>query len=131
MVKHMSVKGFTLIETLLVLCVLSLFILIFPFLKPANSIVLRYQMQTMYQKLLQLQYEALSQKREISVVFQGNSYVLDSISGTWGYGISCSSTTIHFTPLATVSHADTLKCSLGESHHCIVIELGTGRMYVR
>lgn len=127
----MSNKGFTLIESLLVLSVLTILLLAYPVIKPTNTTILHYQMQMLYQRLQKLQFEAMTQKKEKHVDFQGNHYTLGQVEYLWSNGISCSDTSFHFTPMGSVSHATTIHCTLKDARNSILIELGTGRMYVR
>lgn len=127
----MSNKGFTLLETLLVLSALSVIMACFPLLRTNANTILSYRLKEMYEKLLMLQHEAMTQKRIIEVSFQGNTYIIDGKINEIGNGIYCDSVSFSYTATGTISHADTLTCGLHGRKKEIVWELGTGRMYVR
>lgn len=131
MVKQVSNKGFTLLEILLVLSVLTICILVFSFVKPNVSIVFRYQIQDIQMKLLTAQQTAINEKRKIFVDFLGNTIRIDNKIIKLPNNTHCDIANLHFTSLGNVSGANTITCKQGKSIKQLVIQVGTGRMYVK
>lgn len=126
----MSNKGFTLIEALLVLSVIAILGACLPFLKVQASLKLSYEMKTIYHKLLYAQGQSIAKKKTIPVDFRGDSYQIDNDLETFSSSMHCSNTQFHFTPLGTISKAGSITCSLQGYQKKIVLQLGSGRIYV-
>lgn len=126
----MSSKGFTLIEVLLVLSVIAVLGVCLPFLKVQSSLQLSYEMKIIYHKLLYAQAQSIAKKKTISVDFQGDSYHINNDLETFSSSMHCSSIRFHFTPLGTISKAGTITCSLQGYQKKIILQLGSGRIYV-
>lgn len=118
-------------EMLLVLTIISMFMLCIPLLKTPAAITLQYQLQIIEQRLLDAQYQSMSQKTSASVDFQGNSYTIAGKTYAVGQGVMCSHASWRFSPNGNVSKALTLSCSLQNAKKKLVVELGSGRMYVK
>lgn len=127
----MSNRGFTLIEVLVVLSVLSMLLVIFPFLHSNKRIQLRFETQILYEKLLLTQGGAIAQKKLKTVDFHGNYYEIDKETFTLPTAMKCNSTPFHYTPVGSVSQALTIHCRIDTNTKDIVIQLGSGRMYVK
>lgn len=131
MVRQVSDKGFTLIETLLVLSVLSICLLVFPIVKRNASITFHYQVEEIRLKLIEAQRTAIKEKRDVFVDFLGNVIKIDHVPVSLGKDIFCNASMLHFTPIGNVSNAMSITCSHKQQKKQIVVQLGTGRMYVK
>lgn len=131
MVKHVSNKGFTLLEMLIVLFVISMLVVIFPFVKPQKHIQLGYEMQNIKQLLLQTQISALQEHCEKQVKITSDTVYYDGHRYALVEGMHCDPASIYYHANGNVNQAKTIRCScFGESKK-LVIELGSGAVYVR
>lgn len=129
--KLVSNKGYTLIEVLLVVSVLMICILVFPVVKQTMGIPLQYQMQQLQLKLVWAQRTAIREKKTVYIKIQGQIVEIDTTSTKLASSITCETSHLHFTPLGNVSQAMRIHCSSNGKRKQIVVQLGTGRMYVK
>lgn len=127
----MSNKGFTLVEMMLVLSLIILLTALFPMLHMPDGVILSYQMNILQQQLVDTQHTSMTQKRSVSVDFHGNEYRIDGYTHTLPQRMQCSGTDIHFNEMGNVSNAVTIHCHIDAHEKSLVIELGSGRSYVR
>lgn len=127
----MSNKGFTLIEMLLVLCIISVYLLIVPIAKAHTQAQLRFHLLTFKQTLLQAQALAMQQHREVQVSFNEDGYYKDDIFYAWRSQMGCEAGEIRFLPQGSVHRAQSIHCFQGDQQMKIVVQLGSGQMDVR
>lgn len=122
--------GYTLIEMLLVLTLLSVFLLLVPFHHAQRKTLLYTEMEALRQHVLQAQSEAILTHRRITVqsdtaIYIQNKRILRHSK------LSCARQSFHFNAQGNVSKACTLHCQMDGKQASLVIELGSGRMYVQ
>ncbi len=118
-------------EMLVVLFVISMLVVIFPLIKPQKQIQLGYEMQTIKQLLLQTQISAVNEHREKMVKISSNSMLYDHKRYTFVDGMDCAPTTLYYYANGNVSQAKTIRCNCQGKQKSLVIELGSGAIYVR
>ena len=129
--KQVSNKGFTLIESLLIVSVLMICMLMFPFMKRHAGITLQYQMQELRLLLISAQSMAIREKRNVYIAIQAQDVQIDNTLIKLNRSTVCKIRNLHFTPLGNVAKAMSIHCSSNGINKRIVIQLGTGRMYVK
>ena len=112
-------------EMLVVLFVISMLVVIFPLIQ------LGYEMQTIKQLLLQTQVSAVNEHREKMVKISSNSMLYDHKRYTFMDGMDCAPTTLYYYANGNVSQAKTIRCNCQGKQKSLVIELGSGAIYVR
>lgn len=130
MVKHMQNKGFTLIEMLLVVSVLSMLILLFPFTQH-DSIYLHTQLNEIKERLLYAQSMALKTKKKVEVTIHGSSIQVSGSNFHLRKGMSCQGNNFYYNDKGNVSNAQTITCSIKDKTGSIVIQLGSGQLDIR
>lgn len=110
-------------EMLVVLFVISMLVVIFPLIKPQKQIQLGYEMQT--------QVSAVNEHREKMVKISSNSMLYDHKRYTFMDGMDCAPTTLYYYANGNVSQAKTIRCNCQGKQKSLVIELGSGAIYVR
>lgn len=123
--------GYTLIESLLVLFIISMLLLIFPFMSFQNKSSLNIQMNTIHAFLLRMQSFAMKDKHNITVNISGNTISSEQSSLELVKGISCNSSSVVFHPNGNVQRAQTIQCTFKDTQKDLVVLLGSGRMYVK
>ena len=78
--RRMQNKGYRLVEMLVVLSILSMLTLLFAFSYRSLKENTTYWSQSIYERLLQAQTTAMTQKRKVFVDFQGNRMSIDGAS---------------------------------------------------
>lgn len=131
MVKLVSDKGFTLIEMLLILMALSLMLVLFPIMKPQMAIQLQYEMYTMKQILLQTQMQALIHHQNEQVSIRTNSIVYLNTTYQLTKGIQCDPTVVTYYANGNIAQAKTIRCSCEGERRRLILELGSGSIYVK
>lgn len=128
--KPMQNKGFTLIEMLLVLSILSIVIALFPFTQ-YHSIYLHTQVNEIKERLLYAQSTALKMKKKMNVTIQGSNVNIANQNYHLQKGMSCQGKNFSYNELGNVSNAQTITCALKGITRKIVIQLGSGQLDVR
>lgn len=129
--KHQQTKGFTLIEMLLVLSVLAMLLVIVPFIRPATSGALNYQMTIFHQSLVEAQTLAMMSKKKVNIDVRRTYMEVGDHRFVFQKGVTCNPTSLHFTAQGNVNRAQTIICTSKKQSRSIVILLGSGRMYVK
>lgn len=127
----MSAKGFTLVEMLLVLGMIAMLAVCTPLLRPQSSLLLRYQMEELRYQFMQAQQLAMTKKVSIFVNFHGNEVSINQRSYPLRKQVTCQAASFHYTPMGTISQAQTITCTYGGMQRKLVVQLGSGRMYVQ
>ncbi|MEG0092493.1 MAG: type II secretion system protein [Erysipelotrichaceae bacterium] len=130
MVKQVFNKGFTMIEMIIVLSIISIMLLLVPKLF-IYEIPLSYQMQYLKEQLLSIQMKALLQKQRINIEIQSNGIYVHSRFQPFQGNMICEPTTLSFNQFGNVNHAQSIMCYLHQNQIKLVIQLGSGRMNVQ
>lgn len=131
MVKLVSNKGFTLIEMLLILMVLSMLIVLFPVVHPQKAIQLQYEMQTMKQLLLETQMHAWMHHTEEQVSIHASSISYLGKTYQLANGIQCDPAIVKYYDNGNIAQAKTIRCSCDGANRRLILELGSGSIYVK
>lgn len=118
-------------EMLVVLFVISMLVVIFPFIKPQKQIQLGYEMQTIKQLLLQTQVSAMQEHVEKTVKISSGSILYDHKRYTFVDGMNCDPATLRYYANGNVNQAKTIRCRCQGKQKSLVVELGSGAVYVR
>ena len=94
-----------------------------------RNITLRYEVMTLRERLLQAQLQAWTQKKDISVDFQGNVYRVGDTQYQMNSNITCNASPFHFTATSTTSNALSIQCSSMQHTKKLVVQLGSGRIH--
>lgn len=124
----MSDKGFTMIEMLLVLLLVSICFALFPFVHAPKEALMNLHMEQVRQTLLEIQAQALFEKREIMVHLGGDTLYADDVS--YALPAACYGDVI-FHANGNVNHAMSIPCSWSHERRTLVIQLGAGRIYAK
>lgn len=128
MVKHRYADGFTMIEMLLVLGILSTFVLLMPIAK--EPISLHIHMQRMKEQLLSLQTHAILNKKTMNAQINTTQMICGNETFTYAKGIVCDPSQVSFNALGNVNQARTIHCFANRRKMKLVIQLGSGRMRI-
>lgn len=128
MAKQLHNDGFTLIEMILVLALLSIIVMIFPLVQMKSSTLSYVRMEYLKSQLLQAQFDAIQQKQTKEIHFSGQHVIIDDRE--IAISLTCDRS-FHFNESGNVSQAMTLTCSSDGVERALVIQLGSGRMYVK
>lgn len=131
MVKQVSNKGFTLIEMLLVLFVISMLVLLFPFVKPQKRIQFSYELSIMKTMLQMTQVQAMQKHSAQSAIL--SSSMIEAVGERYFFssGMRCTSAKVTFGASGKATHAQTITCSCQGTQKQLVIEVGGNCIYVR
>lgn len=128
MVKLAQTKGFTLIEMLLVLGMLSMIVMLIPLAFIHQSKTLFMQVETLRYQLQSYQIEAIMNKKVMQIIFEGKTmYVNDTPQAM---EIRCSGS-LSFNEQGNVNQAMSIACFDDRFQNELIIQLGSGRMYVK
>ncbi|MEF9961008.1 MAG: competence type IV pilus minor pilin ComGD [Erysipelotrichaceae bacterium] len=128
--KQVLNKGFTMIEMILVLSIISIMMLIVPNLL-RYEIPLSFQMQYLKEQLLTNQIKAMMNKKRIFLAIHHDSITINEQEYKFQGNMICEPTTIAFNGFGNVNKAQSIHCYQGESTMRIVVQLGSGRTDVR
>lgn len=123
-------KGFTIVEMLLVLSVISITMLIIPSYQFYGSMQGKYDMLRMKNKLETIQLQAISTKEKIGVEIRDNYLYAQQEKTLISSHCYVSDDHITFNGLGNVNQANTLQMKCFNKTYKLVILLGSGRMYV-
>lgn len=126
----MSDKGFTLMEMLFVLFTISMLALLFPFVKVSKQIQFQYDVYTVKSWIQQTQLDAMRDHQRKLIVISNRLETPDKTL-FFPSGMKCNTARVGFYENGMVEHAQTITCSCEGKQKQIVIELGSGCMYVR
>lgn len=123
-------NGFTLIEMILVLFIVSILLLLFPMMRLKSSGVLRMQVEALRYQFIKAQSDALHNKITVSISCDGTTCVIDETIVELSNMMRCYGS-VKFNENGNASRATTFTCEVGSSQKALVVQLGSGRMYVR
>ncbi|MCR0570573.1 prepilin-type N-terminal cleavage/methylation domain-containing protein [[Clostridium] innocuum] len=124
-------SGFTLVEMMIVLLLLSVLLLVTPLVKRQQRILLRMDVQQIREICTKAQAQAVKEHKRIPIKIQGSKVYCDRGVYSLQTSTSCSPMSFHYTPQGTISKAFTLDCRSAASSIQLVAQLGSGRMDVR
>ena len=125
--KHSYSDGFTLIEMLVVLFVIVLCMMLFPLMHIRRQ-GMGIKMASLYEHLLYAQTMAMRHGKEIQVTL--NNDELHYADQIFKLEMRCQGEVL-FHPNGNVDRARTITCHSAAHQVYLVIQLGSGRMYVR
>ena len=131
MVKHMlNKKGFTLIEMLMVLFIISIITLLVPPKQMYTKYLLRQKIEYVKTMLLDCQSKAMIEHKQKNINITTNSIECeDQIVSLEPF--MCEGISFHYTPTGTISNAQTLHFISSKQSYDIVLQLGSGCADVR
>lgn len=123
-------KGFTLIQTLFVFVIIGSIAILIP--SQVNSkVLLRFECEKLKDYLLQAQIEAIENKEQVVVRIEGNSIMINERTISLSNNTMCTTHEISFNERGNVNMAQTVMCKSADSQKEIVINLGSGNIYVK
>lgn len=125
--KHKHNNGFTLTEMLAVLFIFICLLGMLPFVK-ATTHTIHIKAETLRERLIGIQGSAMRDFKNIKVVFQGTKMIYEQKQTD--IGMKCEGSVI-FHANGNVDRAKTLRCYTQNQMIEIVIQLGSGRIYVK
>lgn len=129
--KLQSNDGFTMIEMLFVLMILSICILITPVISKQQKALLHFDMERIREICMNAQAEAIKSHQKISVKISDNYVIIYDLTYQLHPSTSCSLLQFHFTAQGTISKGFTLKCKNKDASSVLVAQIGSGRFDVR
>lgn len=127
MARLKSDDGFTLIEMLIVLSSILMILILFPVLHPETKQI-KMRLQMLRYQLLQCQEQAIAEGRTVEIAFSEDEMDVDG--ERIFIGMRCNQEVI-FHPNGNVNHAMTMRCHTADAEGELVIQLGSGRIYVK
>lgn len=100
---------------------------LFPMLEIPTS-AMRFSMERLKHTLIQLQLQALQEGKTITIEFAHQTIIIDGVAQK--SDLTCEKEII-FHPNGNVNQAMSISCYQDGKHETLVIELGSGRMYVK
>lgn len=128
--KHGVNKAYTMIEMMLVIILLSIFLLIIPPIFK-NKASLNFTCEKIKSFLLNEKILAITLKEERNISIAQNYIQTDSEKMKLGNGIYCDSYTLKFNARGNVNMGGSIHCYSGDDERKIVINLGSGNIYVK
>ncbi|WP_300965389.1 prepilin-type N-terminal cleavage/methylation domain-containing protein [Faecalibaculum rodentium] len=121
-------NGFTIVEMMLVLLMVSVLALFTASVKPVPLVVF---MKTLESSILEQQVKAYAMNEERHLEITGNA--LRTEDGETGFpsGTVCTPFSWHYTGNGTISQGGTVNCTNGEEDHSLVFRIGAGRVTIR
>lgn len=123
-------EGFTLIQTLFVFVIIGSVVILI--LSQVNSkVLLRFECEKLKDYLLQAQIEAIENKEQVVVRVEGSSIMINERTINLSNNTMCTTHEISFNGRGNVNMAQTVLCKSVDSQKEIVINLGSGNIYVK
>lgn len=126
----MNNNGFTLLEMLLVLCVLSVFLSIVP-LANRHRGLLKWESEKIKDILIAEQWKAQQDKEIREIAIQNNTVTTQATTYILNPSITCEPKDVVFNENGNVTLADTITCFSADRKKEVVITLGKASIYVR
>lgn len=130
MVKLMSNKGFTLVESIFVLCLFCFLSLLTGIHLPQIS-YLDIEMQRIKELLLQSQLYAQKHKQIVAISFQDDALWINETRYAYTKGITSDSFSLRYYEDGTISQAKTICFYHQTQQKCFYIQLGSGYPAIR
>ncbi|MDQ0362956.1 hypothetical protein [Breznakia pachnodae] len=123
-------EGFTLIQTLFVFVIIGSIAVLIP--SQVNSkVLLRFECEKLKDYLLQAQIEAIENKEQVVVNIEGSSIMINERTISLSNSTMCTTHEISFNERGNVNMAQTILCKSADSQKEVVINLGSGNIYVK
>lgn len=119
-------NGFTLLETLLVLSLVTL--CSFLYVSRPRWSFLHLEMNKILSQCLIQQQKAFSQKREVHIAIERNTIYYDGNPTSLPSDMVCQPTRFHYNAKGNISRAFTLTCHNQSQEGQLVFQLGMGRV---
>lgn len=123
-------KGFTLIQTIFMFVIMGSIAILIPS-QVNGKVLLRFECEKLKDYLLQAQIEAIENKQTVVVRIEGSSVFVNEKTNQLSNNTNCSSHEISFNERGNVNMAQTILCKSTNSQKEIVINLGSGNIYVK
>lgn len=123
-------QGFTLVQTLFVLFMVSVVLLLIPNVTRRSS-GLNFEVHKVKDLLLQQQAKAIYGKRKETITIDRSVFITSEKTIKLAKGIHCGNHEIHFNERGNVNMARTITCSYNNKQKNIVIHIGNGNLYVK
>lgn len=123
-------KAYTMIEMMLVITLLSIFLLILPPIFK-NKASLTFTCEKIKSILLNEKVLAITQKEERNISITQSYIQTDNEQFQLGNGVYCDRYTLSFNARGNVNMGGTIHCFSGNLERKIVINLGSGNIYVK
>lgn len=122
--------GYTLMQTLLLLIIVSIVLLLLP-MHRMGSYTSKYEIQKLRDVLLNEQKEAVSLKERKEVSIEDDKILIGNREIDRLQNLRCGKHFISFNERGNVNQARTITCSDGVKQEQLIINLGSGNMYVK
>lgn len=123
-------RGFTLMETVLVLCLTSFLILLFSIYTPMPS-YLREEMERVREYLVQAHIEAMQKHETIAFSFASDALLIGHQRYPYRRGITSDIFSLRFYEDGTISQAKTICFYHRSQQACFYFQLGSGYIDIR
>lgn len=130
MAKHMQNKGYTLSQMIFILMIISILLIASPLLFKTRAI-LNYESERMKDILIYYQGQAIYKKKKIVVMIKNNRISTNEKEYTLAKGVSCGQHEISFNLRGNVNQAKTINCTYQNDMKEIVVNLGSGNVYIK
>lgn len=120
-------NGFTMVEMLVVLLIFICILALMPMMKGGKH-TMYMKMEALRERLLYIQGRAMREFKDIRVEFQDTNMICENLS--IDINMRCEGFVV-FHANGNVDKAKTLHCSDQKQKSELVIQLGSGRMYVK
>lgn len=128
MERLVSKKGYTLIELLVCLSIVSVLVLI-----SISNYPQQLSLNLFKQRLITLLQvsanQAIIDKETKEIYFYADYFEVGKLKYQYPYRINCYAQTIRFTPQATINRANTIMCYSDELYFRLKLSLGSGYLY--
>ncbi|TDW20356.1 prepilin-type N-terminal cleavage/methylation domain-containing protein [Breznakia blatticola] len=128
--KQVNKKGFTLLEAILVLTIISICLLLFT-RTTTSSTSLSLEMDKVKSILLLAQREAILTKQVEYVQIQNSQIISGKKTYQLARGMTCGEHEIYFNERGNVNQARTITCTFNNQQKQLVIHLGSGNIYAK
>ena len=118
-------KGFTLIEMIFVLSLMSIMMLLF--VSTQSVSLLNTTMLRSKELILQAQLTAIETRQRQTVIFTLNTIEFDSETLLLPSNMVCDNKRITFNAMGNINQAQRVCCYEGSRTKCLVFQLGSGR----
>ena len=123
-------KGFTLIQTLIVFVIIGSISVLIP-TNVSSKILLKFECEKLKEYLLQAQIEAIENKQKVIVNIDKNIISVNQDVKKLSGNTSCDAHEVGFNERGNVTMAKTIVCKSYNNQKMVVINLGSGNIYVK
>lgn len=130
MVKRMCNRGFTLIESIVTLCLIS-FLFLLTSMKLPQSDNLDVEVNIIKELLLQTQLDAILTHQEKRFQFQTQALCIESACHTYTASITSDTFSMRYYEDGTISQAKKICFYKANQQRCLYMQLGSGHIDIR